>query len=61
MSNFNLLTTEWPDFYEAALKAERGVYNQPRTAAMEAWFTIELAVKWLSDHDSFLKLCPKTS
>lgn len=56
MSQFAFLTLEWPDVYEAAVKAETAVHSDPRTACFYARRALELAVHWLYKHDAALKL-----
>jgi len=55
MSNFTFLKQEWPGLYEAVREAERAVNRQPRTSCFYARFAMELGVKWLFDHDDYLK------
>src|ERR1035438_6603759 len=56
MSNFAFLHPEWPDVFEAALKAESLAYPDPRTACFYARRALELAVYWLYKSDATFKL-----
>ncbi|HET6569064.1 MAG TPA: DEAD/DEAH box helicase family protein [Rhodothermales bacterium] len=56
MSSFAFLQAEWPAVYEAAEKAARAVYPDPRTACFYARRALELAVAWVYKHDSALHL-----
>lgn len=56
MSNFVFLKSEWPDIYEAAIKAEALAYNDPRVTCFYARRGLELAVTWLYRSDRTLKL-----
>lgn len=55
MSNFSFLQTEWAFLHEAAHRAERAVYSDPRTACFYARRGLELAVAWLYAHDKAFK------
>jgi type I restriction enzyme R subunit len=46
MSQFAFLGREWPDIFEAALRAEYAVFGDPRMACFYARRTLELAVAW---------------
>ena len=54
-SNFDFLKQEWRFLYEDARAAERNVNTQPRGACFYARFTLEKAVHWLYDNDSYLR------
>lgn len=55
MSNFSFLQAEWAFLHEAAHRAERAVYSDPRTACFYARRSLELAVAWLYAHDKSFK------
>ncbi|KHK57288.1 restriction endonuclease subunit R [Ralstonia sp. A12] len=55
MSNFSFLQSEWGSLHEAAHRAERAVYSDPRTACFYARRGLELAVAWLYAHDKAFK------
>lgn len=50
MSNFNFLTTNWPELLSSAREAEQNVNSAPLTSR-----SLELSVKWLYANDSYLK------
>ena len=54
-SNFDFLKQEWPFLCEDARAAERNVNTQPRGTCFYARFTLEKAVHWLYDNDSYLQ------
>ena len=56
MSNFDFLKAEWPDIFEAAIKAEALAYSDPRVTCFYARRGLELAVTWLYRSDRSLKL-----
>ncbi len=56
ISNFDLLTAEWPAVYESAVKAEQMVHPDPRTACFYARRSLEVVVAWLYKYDSNLRL-----
>ena len=55
-SNFRFLTETWPHLYKAASRAESLVMGDPRGACFYARRALELAVRWLYEHDGSLKL-----
>ena len=55
MSNFAFLQPEWPQVYEAAVKAEQLVQPDARAACFYARRALELAIKWLYTHDPEFK------
>jgi type I restriction enzyme R subunit len=55
MSNFTFLKINWPELFETARKAEQNVNSAPRTSCFYARRSLERAVKWLYDNDSYLK------
>jgi hypothetical protein len=55
-SQFEFLRSEWPDVYEAAVKAANAAYPDPRTACFYARRTLELAVSWAFKSDASLRL-----
>jgi type I restriction enzyme, R subunit len=54
-SNFDFLKNEWFKFYNPAVEAEKSVFTAPRTCVFYSRYTMERIVRWLYDHDSFLK------
>ena len=56
MSNFAFLRAQWADVFEAAGRAEVGVYADSRTACFYARRALELAVAWVYKFDPALKL-----
>jgi type I restriction enzyme R subunit len=56
MSNFSFLKSEWPDLVESAAKVESLARTDARSCCFYARRTLELAIYWLYDHDSELKL-----
>ncbi|QDU98579.1 DEAD/DEAH box helicase family protein [Lignipirellula cremea] len=54
-SNFDFLQPAWIAFLEDAVQTERNALRAPRTCAFYARRTLELAVKWMFAHDSYLK------
>ena len=55
-TNFAFLKSEWPEVYEAAVKAERDAYADPRTSCFYARRALEAAVAWAYRHDPSLHL-----
>src|SRR6476619_1487311 len=55
MTNFAFLTKEWPELYRSSLEAEKTVFSSPRTACFYARRTLEQAVSWLYNNDSYLQ------
>src|SRR3990172_4446634 len=45
-TQFEFLRAEWPDVYEAAMKAASAAYPDPRTACFYARRALELVVSW---------------
>jgi len=56
MSQFQFLSAEWKDLYEAATKAEQTAVPDPRTSCFYARRALELAVAWAYKFDRALKL-----
>ena len=56
MSNFDFLSSEWPDVHESATKAEAATLTDPRTACFYARRALESAVKWVYTADGTLHL-----
>jgi type I restriction enzyme R subunit len=56
MTNFAFLQPEWPQVYEAAVRAESLVYPDPRASCFYARRALELAVQWLYKAESRLSL-----
>src|SRR5579862_811857 len=54
MSNFTFLKGEWPELHEAAKRAETLALPDPRGACFYARRALELAVRWLYEHDPTL-------
>lgn len=55
-SNFRFLHAEWPTLYESAARAESHCFSDPRSACFYSRRTLELAVRWLYEHDVSLKV-----
>ncbi|MDA0346266.1 MAG: DUF4145 domain-containing protein [Verrucomicrobia bacterium] len=55
-SNFEFLSKEFPQLYEAGKKAEGYAYTDARSACIYARLALEIAVQWLYEHDSQLEL-----
>lgn len=55
MSNFDFLIKEWSELYNSALEAEKNIFSSPRTACFYSRRTLEQAVKWLYNNDSYLR------
>ena len=56
MSQFAFLDAEWPAVREAAARAESLAMGDPRGACFYARRALELAIRWLYEHDKSLKL-----
>ena len=56
MTQFAFLSSEWPDVFDAASRAESAVRADPRTACFYARRALELAVNWAYKHDAALTL-----
>jgi len=56
VSNFAFLQSEFPDQYNAAVKAEAAIHSDSRTACFYARRALELAMNWLFKHDPALEL-----
>ncbi len=56
MTNFEFLSAEWKDVFEAATKAESSAIPDPRTSCFYARRALELAVAWAYKFDRALKL-----
>src|ERR1043165_4362613 len=56
MSNFAFLKSEWPELNESAVKVESLARTDARSCCFYARRTLELAIHWLYEHDSALKL-----
>lgn len=56
MSQFDFIRTEWPEVFDAAVRAENAARPDPRTSCFYARRALELAVVWLYKHDPALKL-----
>ena len=54
-SQYSLITGQWPELHEEALKVEQFALSDPRTACFYARRTIELLVEWVYDNDSQLE------
>jgi type I restriction enzyme R subunit len=55
MSNFQFLAEEWPDLFASARKVEQYVTTDPIGACIHGRRTLELAMKWLYQHDRELQ------
>jgi type I restriction enzyme, R subunit len=55
-SNFDFLQNRYPDLFKHATHAETLVYTAPRASCFYARFTLEQAVLWLYDHDTYLQI-----
>ncbi|MDB5308094.1 MAG: Type restriction-modification system, restriction subunit [Gemmataceae bacterium] len=55
-SHFAFLQPEWPDVFDAAVRAESAVHPDPRTSCFYARRALELLVHWVYKHDSTLRL-----
>ncbi|MEM8643090.1 MAG: DEAD/DEAH box helicase family protein [Cyanobacteria bacterium P01_G01_bin.54] len=53
-SNFDFLSTPFPTLHQSAIEAERIVYQSPRASCISSRFTLEQAVTWLYQHESYL-------
>jgi type I restriction enzyme, R subunit len=56
VSQFDFIRSEWPEVFDAAVRAENAVLPDPRTSCFYARRALELAVAWLYKHDPALKL-----
>jgi type I restriction enzyme, R subunit len=56
VSNFSFLLREWPQIYEAAIKAEDTAHGDPRTSAFHGRRALELVVRWAYTADASLLL-----
>jgi type I restriction enzyme R subunit len=61
MSNFTFLSQSWDFLSDDANKAERYSFPDPRAASIYARRALELALKWLFQNDSSLKLPYETN
>lgn len=52
MSQFAFLQREWPEVFDAAVRAEAAIYADPRTACFYARRALELAMAWAYKHDA---------
>ncbi|MGI0479353.1 DEAD/DEAH box helicase family protein [Geminocystis sp. CENA526] len=55
-SNFDFLTTDFPEIYESATRVENLAPIDRRACCFYARYTLEQAVIWLYDNDPYLKL-----
>ena len=55
MSNFQFLANEWPELYREAKEAEQLALIFPKSSATRARATMEMAVRWLYQHDEDLE------
>lgn len=55
-SNFAFVAESWPQLHEAAARSESLVMDDPRGACFYARRALELAVRWLYEHDDSLEL-----
>ncbi|MDQ3668389.1 MAG: DEAD/DEAH box helicase family protein [Acidobacteriota bacterium] len=56
MSNFSFLQAEWPELHGSAIKVESLARADARSCCFYARRTLELAIHWLYEHDTALKL-----
>ncbi len=54
-SNFDFLAAPFPTLCQSAIEAERIVYQSPRASCLSSRYTLEQAVLWLYQHDSYLQ------
>lgn len=55
MSQFAFLRSEFPEVFDNARKAELAALPDPRSACFYSRLTLELAVKWMYQHDGSLR------
>ncbi|RCS43978.1 DUF4145 domain-containing protein [Bremerella cremea] len=55
-SNFDFLLPDWSPLHEDAMQVEVNALTAPRTCAFYARRTMELAIKWMYAHDSYLHM-----
>ncbi|BAQ66930.1 DEAD/DEAH box helicase family protein [Geminocystis sp. NIES-3709] len=55
-SNFDFLTTDFPEIYESATRVENLALSDSRACCFYARYTLEQAVIWLYDNDPYLQL-----
>jgi len=60
-TNFHFLSTEWPEFFDLCIKAEKFTITDPRTSLTIARSALELAVNWMFSNDEELDLPFDTS
>jgi len=60
-TNFHFLSTEWPEFFDLCIKAEKFTITDPRTSLTIARSALELAVNWMFSNDDELDLPFDTS
>jgi type I restriction enzyme, R subunit len=53
---FEFLQAEWPDVFDAALRAASAAHPDPRASCFYARRALELAVAWAYKHDGTLRL-----
>lgn len=56
MSQFSFVAHDWPDVFDAAVRAETATRPDPRAACFYARRALELAVVWIYKHDPATKL-----
>jgi type I restriction enzyme, R subunit len=56
VSQFDFIRTEWPEVFDAAVRAENAARPDPRTACFYARRALELAVVWIYKHDPAVTL-----
>lgn len=52
MSQFDFVRTDWPEVFDAAVRAEHAACPDPRAACFYARRALELAVIWIYKHDA---------
>ncbi|MGI9054811.1 MAG: hypothetical protein ACR2F2_03295 [Pyrinomonadaceae bacterium] len=60
-TNFTFLKEEWRKVYDSAIKAEKNISSEPRTACFYARHTLEISVDWMYQFDEYLSIPMDTS
>jgi type I restriction enzyme R subunit len=56
VTQFDFIRTEWPDVFDAAVRAENAARPDPRTSCFYARRALELAIVWIYKHDPAVRL-----
>src|SRR4051794_40310056 len=56
MTQFSFIEREWPDVFDAAVRAENAARPDPRASCFYARRALELAVNWIYKHDRAVTL-----